>query len=451
MIVTFFRGRHTSITRGLEYLMGGTKRRKVAPELLSGNLTVTRELLKQASRFAKAYTYGCLSFEEENIPPSQKQILMESFERTLMTGMTPDQYDIVWIEHRDKGRLELNFHIVNMELSTGKAFTPYVHSRDVKRINIWKCIANDTFSFTDPNDPSKRRTIEIGNNSKLRRDVMKLVDTHMFDMATNGELNSQRDVINALNAIDGITVTRNTKSSISFKAEGYEKPIRLKGDIYGKSFSGVKNLAEQQAERSATFLREREERLKRNKKELRERNRHLGKIRCIQYSKPTAAQPCNTNASKHSDTTLWNGARQVSNDGIRNQYVPKVLPTSKSKGESRANLLQNKITKKQNNQDVKYDTNQPQMPAKWVHETLQSLRVTIARFTERIKKRKSETSRTRSHYETLKRNCIDLDKTLKDREIGVTLTTSLINASQKSINLPQKCLKPSCVELYNKM
>ncbi|MEZ8609896.1 relaxase/mobilization nuclease domain-containing protein, partial [Vibrio sp. 10N.239.311.G01] len=120
--------------------------------LLSGNPETTRELLKQASRFAKAYTYGCLSFEEENIPTAQKQILMESFEKTLLAGLEPDQYDIVWIEHRDKDRLELNFHIVNMELTTGKALTPYVHSRDIKRIDAWKCIANDIYGFTDPND-----------------------------------------------------------------------------------------------------------------------------------------------------------------------------------------------------------------------------------------------------------------------------------------------------------
>nr|WP_169113116.1 hypothetical protein [Vibrio sp. 41] len=49
MIVKFFKGDHSSVTNGLEYLEGGTKRRKVAPELLSGNPTVTRELLKEAS------------------------------------------------------------------------------------------------------------------------------------------------------------------------------------------------------------------------------------------------------------------------------------------------------------------------------------------------------------------------------------------------------------------
>ncbi|WP_217525279.1 relaxase/mobilization nuclease domain-containing protein, partial [Vibrio metschnikovii] len=158
MIVKFFKGEHSATVNGLTYLEGGTKRRKVKPVLLSGNPDITREWLKQASRFSKAFTYGCLSFEEVDIPAHQKQQLMASFEQTLLTGLTSEQYDIVWIEHRDKGRLELNFHIVNMELTTGKALTPYVHRRDMVRIDEWKSIANDTFGFTDPNDPAKART-----------------------------------------------------------------------------------------------------------------------------------------------------------------------------------------------------------------------------------------------------------------------------------------------------
>nr|WP_169113122.1 relaxase/mobilization nuclease domain-containing protein [Vibrio sp. 41] len=159
---------------------------------------------------------------------------MRLFEETLMVGLDPDQYDIVWIEHRDKDRLELNFHIVNMELSTGKALTPYVHSRDVKRIDTWKCIINDHYGFSDPNDPSHQRTFTFGNNNQTRQDIMKQIDTYLFQLAGDGELNSQDDVKNALDAINGVSVTRTTKSSISIKVDGQEKAIRMKGEMYGK-------------------------------------------------------------------------------------------------------------------------------------------------------------------------------------------------------------------------
>lgn len=418
MIVKFFKGDHSSVTNGLEYLEGGTKRRKVAPEPLSGNPAVTRELLKEASRFSKAFTYGCLSFEEQDIPAGQKQLLMKSFEQTLMAGLEPDQYDIVWIEHRDKDRLELNFHIVNMELSTGKALTPYVHSRDVKRIDTWKCLANDSFGFSDPNDPSRLRTFTFGNNNQTRQDMMTQVDTYLFQLAADGELNSQEDVVNALNAIDSVTVTRNTKSSISFKVEGQEKPIRLKGEMYGKSFRGLENLAEQQEERARLFAANRDERIKANKKELGERNRHLGQKRRAQYKKPTPPKPSDTNTPERSTAVERNAAGQIPNARVRDQHVPKVPPSSGIKREPEGVLLQDQITKKQNETNVKHSPSQPQKPAKWVVEILARLKQAVTRVTERVTERKAEAGELGDEYQRTQQNCIELDRLLKGGKWG---------------------------------
>ncbi|WP_407254228.1 relaxase family protein [Klebsiella michiganensis] len=69
----------------------------------------------------KKYTSGVLSFAEADLPPGQREKLMASFERVLMPGLDKDQYSILWVEHADKGRLELNFLIPNTELLTGNA------------------------------------------------------------------------------------------------------------------------------------------------------------------------------------------------------------------------------------------------------------------------------------------------------------------------------------------
>ncbi|CCF81062.1 hypothetical protein HBZS_115110 [Helicobacter bizzozeronii CCUG 35545] len=50
-----------------------------------------------------------MSFEERNIDESLKQEIMQSFEQMLMTEVMADRYDILWVEHTDKDRLELNF------------------------------------------------------------------------------------------------------------------------------------------------------------------------------------------------------------------------------------------------------------------------------------------------------------------------------------------------------
>ncbi|MBW6086045.1 relaxase/mobilization nuclease domain-containing protein [Escherichia coli] len=61
--------------------------------------------------------------------------VMASFERVLMPGLEKNQYSILWVEHRDKGRLELNFVIPNMELQTGKRLQPYYDRADRPRID----------------------------------------------------------------------------------------------------------------------------------------------------------------------------------------------------------------------------------------------------------------------------------------------------------------------------
>ncbi len=76
--------------------------------MLQGNPEEVRELI-DATPFAKKYTSGVLSFAEKELPPGGREKVMASFERVLMPVSKKNQYSILWVEHRDKGRLELNF------------------------------------------------------------------------------------------------------------------------------------------------------------------------------------------------------------------------------------------------------------------------------------------------------------------------------------------------------
>lgn len=424
MIVKFFRGDHSAVTNGLNYLEGGTKRRSVAPQLLSGNPDITRERLKQASRFSKAFTYGCLSFEEADIPAHQKLQLMASFEQTLLTGLTSEQYDIVWIEHRDKGRLELNFHIVNMELTTGKALTPYVHKRDMARIDTWKCIANDTFGFTDPNDPIKARTFTWGDNSQPRRELMAQIDTYLFELAATGILNCQQDVVDVLNEIAGITVSRASKSSISFKADGYQKPIRLKGELYGKSYSGIENSTAKQAERTASFARQRQERLKANKQKLQQRNQHLARQRRKIYqlapSKAAATAMAISEPIESDGTTLGGDIGAISDIRIRNQSISALPSNSEVTRQSGSVVLpDHQTTEEKNknpvNQYANNHTDQSKNPSTWLYEILTKLGEAIKSFAIGAQRRAAEAQELGSIYQAAQLNCEHLDRILEER------------------------------------
>nr|QIS34445.1 hypothetical protein [Leclercia adecarboxylata] len=84
-----------------------------------------------------------LSFAEADLPPGQREKLIASFERVLMPGLDKDQYSVLWVEHTDKGRLELNFLIPNTELLTGKRLQPYLGS-------AWKTESMVTPVFATP-------------------------------------------------------------------------------------------------------------------------------------------------------------------------------------------------------------------------------------------------------------------------------------------------------------
>ena len=120
----------------IDYMLGKDKDRDGAI-LLSGDPDLTARLADNLD-FQNRYTVGVLSFEEPNLRDHIKQEIMQDFEKTLLAGLERDQYDITWIEHTDKGRLELNFIIPNVELSTGKRLQPYYDKVDRPLVENWK-------------------------------------------------------------------------------------------------------------------------------------------------------------------------------------------------------------------------------------------------------------------------------------------------------------------------
>nr|WP_052679383.1 hypothetical protein [Vibrio parahaemolyticus] len=108
MLVKFFKPTYSKgATGALDYFLDH-EGRIVAPQVISGDPEITRQLLL-ASNFKDPYTAGCLCFakEESDISKNAQEDLMQSFEDTLLVGLERNQYDILWVEHRDKdGRLE---------------------------------------------------------------------------------------------------------------------------------------------------------------------------------------------------------------------------------------------------------------------------------------------------------------------------------------------------------
>lgn len=286
MLVKFFRHGSGSGAGPLNYLLGSNRERADA-KVLYGDPVMTEQLIN-ATPFKQKYKSGVLSFTEQanQFTDKQKMDIMQRFEKTLFAGLEPDQYDILWIEHSDKGkdpekdedgktikgskkvgRLELNFVIPCQELRSGKSLQPFYAMADLVRVNALKNIINHEYKLTNPDAPERKRNVnpyvnnaphptpydvkikngkentdkddEIIKNPPSHHLLKEAIDRKMLRLLDQGLINDRFGVSSQLRQW-GLTLKRETKSSISVSHPNIKKNIRLKGFVYEQNLDGIK-------------------------------------------------------------------------------------------------------------------------------------------------------------------------------------------------------------------
>ena len=260
MIVDFFR-HGTGLSKGcLDYLLGEDRVREHA-QVLSGDVELTAQLI-DSSPFAKKYTSGCLSFYEHDLSDQDKQQIMQNFEQCLFPGLDQDQYKVLWVQHQDKvnqvtgeTRLELNFVIPNVELSTGKRLQPFYAPVDLDRVDLFKQITNAEHRLYDPDDPNNQQLlINKKNLPKDVRDFKAQLHQRIYRAVANGEIADRQKLVEWLESND-VKVTRQTQKSISIENpyEGATRPIRLNGEVYEQGFRATGEYRQEVQQRIATY------------------------------------------------------------------------------------------------------------------------------------------------------------------------------------------------------
>lgn len=308
MIVKFF---HRSKERGskpIRYFLGPDNDREFA-QVLIGNPVITEQLI-DAVPYQNKFTTGVLSFTErvDEISEADKLMIMREFEKMMFSGLEPDQYNVLWIEHSDKdrydvdadgkkiegterkGRLELNFLIPNIELRTGKALRPFWFGTDIYRVNAWKNTINEEVktvngqALSDPNAPQRKRKInpflsspkptpfdatskKIKDKADLKtesRDELRdSIYQHMLAVLSerNSRLNDRKAVVHELIDELGLTIERaaNKSITISHKAckdkNGKLQRVRLEGALFHKDFDPKNFKVEAQSDYELNHVR----------------------------------------------------------------------------------------------------------------------------------------------------------------------------------------------------
>lgn len=260
MIVKFF---SRGVGRGsgpVDYLLGKNRDRDQAT-LDRGDPDVVQGII-DSSPYAKKYTSGVLSFAEPDLDRKIKDDLMTSFEQALFPGLDKDQYSVLWVEHRDKERLELNFVIPNIELTTGKRLQPWFEKADKPRINAWKGVVNAHYGLHDPNDPlNKRELITPRDLPVNKQEAARAITDSLLTFAATGDVKNRDDVIKIIENA-GFTVARKTKTSISIADPEGGRNIRLKGLIYEQDFRHGEGLRAEIERASREYRETAQERLR---------------------------------------------------------------------------------------------------------------------------------------------------------------------------------------------
>lgn len=234
-MIVKFHARGTGKGSGpVDYLLG-KDRARVGAKLLRGASEDVVSLI-DSSPYAKKYTSGVLSFAEVDLASETKQKVMDSFERALLPGLDADQYSVLWVEHRDKGRLELNFVIPNIELQSGKRLQPYFDRADRPRIDAWQTVVNTQLGLHDPNDPLNQRALVTANSlPREKQAAAEAITNGLLRRIDVGEIQNRADIVEALTEA-GFSVVRQTKKSISLASPDGGQNLRLKGAIYEQDF-----------------------------------------------------------------------------------------------------------------------------------------------------------------------------------------------------------------------
>lgn len=191
--------------------------------------------------FAHPYTAGVLSFEEKDIDEDLKNKIMSDFEEMIFSEIDADNRPpCLWVQHKDKGRLELNYLTFNA-LADKRAYKTYYHYSDKKLFNAFCEVVNyenNISSVIDVKNHHERDKLVNKLNNKIPQHKKKIInelqEEVMAKIITN-EINNRNELIEYLEKEKNIIINRRSDNYISIKFSEEDKPVRLKGDIYEQS------------------------------------------------------------------------------------------------------------------------------------------------------------------------------------------------------------------------
>ncbi len=232
MVIKMLGGKRASIRYQL---------RNSTARVLRGDPAITQRLIDR-SKFSQKYCGIVLSFEV-NIPAETEAAILDDFLTLLRGGLEQDALDILAVGHTDKVHpttkaVRPDYHVTAIEtdLHTGKHVTIYHHRRDHDLFYAWERMTNIKYGLSRPDDPARRRTINIGKKlGQSRKDLLAEVDAAVCGEVKAGRIADRADVVRFLEEA-GFTLPRQGDNYLTI-ADHEGNRTRLKGLFYEREFN----------------------------------------------------------------------------------------------------------------------------------------------------------------------------------------------------------------------
>lgn len=210
--------------------------RSVKPEIL-GNPKTTIDIINSIDRDWK-YVSGAIAFRNEE-QPTQEQILklINKFKQTFFAGLNINQFNILFVLHRDKKNLEIHFVVPMIELTTGKQLNVHVPgSKNIKLYKAFTAVVNHELNYAQvlQNDLKISLPSHKLKSPDFKDDQRKniLLEKEVKKAIVSGKVENRTQLCKFLDEELGVSIHRQGKDYISIRLPGDIKSRRLRGPMF---------------------------------------------------------------------------------------------------------------------------------------------------------------------------------------------------------------------------
>lgn len=243
--------------RASAYLMGShdhTGAERAGVEVLRGDPTMFAAVADSLP-FRHRYASAVISWAAEEQPTATEigEVLAD-FEAMAFAGLEPEDYHLTAVQHDEPdGGVHVHILIPRAHLGSGKSFNPAPpgHTKDFDAVRDKH---NHEKGWARPDDPLRARLLrpdfEAFKDKSDKTAIKKQITDHLFAAAEQRVISNAAELRDYLQTSLGCEITRTGADYTSIKPEGYPKAIRLKGELYGASWTAERTL-EREAQAAA--------------------------------------------------------------------------------------------------------------------------------------------------------------------------------------------------------